>query len=68
MNSYDGKPASKLPRIMKALNKICFTICIVCIVLTTVLAFALIWGSGDKEFLWKGDCQSWSCSLPRQRR
>ncbi len=37
------------------LNKICFTICIVTVVLATLLAFALIWGSGDKEFLWKGE-------------
>jgi len=55
MTSHDEKPASKLPRIMNALNKICFTICIICIVLATILAFALIWGSGDKEFLWKGE-------------
>jgi hypothetical protein len=40
---------------MHNLNKICFTICIVCIVLATVMAFALIWGGGDKEFLWKGE-------------
>ena len=37
------------------LNKICFTICIVTVVLATLLAFALIWGSGDKEFLWKAE-------------
>jgi hypothetical protein len=37
------------------LNKICFTLCIVTVVLATLLAFALIWGSGDKEFLWKGE-------------
>jgi hypothetical protein len=40
---------------MQALNKICFTICIVTVVIATLLAFVLIWGSGDKEFLWKGE-------------
>ena len=40
---------------MKILNKVCFTICIVCIVLGTLLAFALIWGNGDREFLWKSE-------------
>ncbi len=42
---------------LKKLDKVCFTICIVCIVLGTVLSLAMIWGniSGD-EFVWK----SWS--------
>ncbi len=40
---------------MNALNKICFTICLVTVVLAMLLAFALIWGGGDKEFLWKGE-------------
>lgn len=40
---------------MQKLNKICFTICITSIVLATLFAFALIWGDGDKEFLWKGE-------------
>jgi len=38
-----------------ALNKICFTLCLVSIALATLIAFALIWGSGDKEFLWKSE-------------
>ena len=29
---------------LQHLNKICFTICIVCIVLGTVLSLAMIWG------------------------
>ena len=40
---------------MQKLNKICFTICIVSIVMATVLAFALIWGAFEKEFLWKSE-------------
>lgn len=40
---------------MQNLNKICFTICITSVVLATLLAFALIWGGGDKEFLWKSE-------------
>ena len=39
----------------RRLDRICFTICIVTVVLATLLALALIWGSGDKEFLWKGE-------------
>ena len=36
------------------LNKICFTICIVCIVLGTVLSLAMIWGEiRDNESVWK---------------
>ena len=36
------------------LNKICFTICIVCIVLGTVLSLAMIWSEiSDREFVWK---------------
>jgi hypothetical protein len=40
---------------MQILNKICFTICIVCIVLATLGALALIWGSFDEAFLWKSE-------------
>ena len=37
-----------------ALNKICFTVCIVCIVLGTVLGLAMIWGDlRSQEFVWK---------------
>jgi len=39
---------------MKALNKICFTICIVCIVIGVLLALSLIWGTHDSEITWKG--------------
>ena len=36
------------------LNKICFTICIVCIVVATPLSLTLIWGEiHDSVFLWK---------------
>jgi len=36
------------------LNTICFTTCIVCIVLGTVLGLAMIWGEiRDREFVWK---------------
>jgi hypothetical protein len=39
---------------LKALNKICFTICIVCIVVGVVLGLALIWATQDSEIMWKG--------------
>jgi len=38
----------------KTLNKICFTICILCIVAGIVLGLALIWGSHDNAVMWKG--------------
>ena len=39
---------------LQKLNKVCFTICIVCVVLGTVLALAMIWGEiRDNEFVWK---------------
>ena len=39
---------------LRALNKICFTICIVCIVLGAVLSLAMIWGEiEDNGFVWK---------------
>jgi len=39
---------------VRILNKICFTICIVCIVLGTLLGLAMIWGNiRDNEFVWK---------------
>ena len=39
---------------LNQLNKICFTICIVCIVLGTVLALAMIWTEvRDNELIWK---------------
>jgi hypothetical protein len=39
---------------LRALNKVCFTICIVCIVIGVVLGLALIWVSQSSEFVWKG--------------
>ena len=39
---------------LQHLNKVCFTTCIVCIVLGTVLSLAMIWCEiGDNEFMWK---------------
>jgi hypothetical protein len=39
---------------LRHLNRICFTICIVCIVLGTVLSLAMIWGEiRDNTFVWK---------------
>ena len=39
---------------IRSLNRICFTICIVCIILGTVLGMAMIWGNiRDNEFVWK---------------
>jgi O-antigen ligase len=39
---------------LKKLNTICFTICVVCIVLGSVLALAMIWTEiKDNEFVWK---------------
>jgi hypothetical protein len=39
---------------MRMLTKLCFTMCIICIVVGTVLSMAMIWGAvSDREFLWK---------------
>ena len=39
---------------LQLLNKVCFTICIGCIVLGTVFSLAIIWGElSDNEFFWK---------------
>jgi hypothetical protein len=40
---------------LRMLNRICFTVCIVSIVSATLLAFILIWGSLDKETVWKSE-------------
>jgi hypothetical protein len=39
---------------LTALNKICFMICIVCIVIGLVLALAIIWAADSNQILWKG--------------
>jgi hypothetical protein len=39
---------------LKTLNRICFMICIICIVAGIVLGLALIWGSPDSAVMWKG--------------
>lgn len=38
---------------MKALRLVCFTICILCIVVAVVLSLFLIWGSGEPGTLWR---------------
>ena len=38
---------------LSVLNKICWTICIVCIIVGTVLSFTMIWATLESEFLWK---------------
>lgn len=39
---------------LEDVNKICFTICIVCIVLGTVLSLVMIWGEiRENAFVWK---------------
>jgi hypothetical protein len=39
---------------LTVLNRICWTICIVCIVAGTALSLSMIWGTYQSEFLWKG--------------
>ena len=42
------------PGYLQVLNKVCFTTCIVCTVLGTVLSLAMIWGEIDGSgFVWK---------------
>ena len=38
---------------IKVLNRICYTVCIICIVAGTVLTFSMIWGTYQSETLWK---------------
>jgi hypothetical protein len=39
---------------LRVLNKVCFTICIACIALGTMLSLAMIWGDiRNNEFVWK---------------
>ena len=37
----------------QVLNRICFTICIVCIVAGTALSLTMIWYTFESDFLWK---------------
>jgi len=39
---------------LKTLNKICFMICIMCIVIGVLLGLVLIWATQDSEIVWKG--------------
>ncbi len=39
---------------LRFLNKICFTICIVCIVIGLVFGITLIWVSANSQIVWKG--------------
>jgi hypothetical protein len=36
-----------------ALNRICWTVCIICIVAGTTLSISMIWSTYESEFLWK---------------
>ncbi len=38
---------------LSLLNRICWTICVVCIVAGTALSLSMIWGSYQNESLWK---------------
>ena len=38
---------------LQVLNKVCFAICIVCIVVGTVLSISMIWVTYESEFLSK---------------
>jgi hypothetical protein len=39
---------------LQLLNRACFTICIVCIILGTILSLAIIWGEvRDSSVVWK---------------
>ena len=38
---------------LQVLNKLCLTICIVCIVVGTVLSISMIWVTYENEFLMK---------------
>ena len=38
---------------LTVLNRVCWTICIVCIVAGTVFSLSMIWGTYESEFLWK---------------
>lgn len=38
---------------LKRLNTICYTICILCIIIGTVLLVAIIWSEKTDMFLWR---------------
>lgn len=38
---------------LQALNRVCFTICSVCIVLGTLLSLSMIWVTYPNQFVWK---------------
>jgi hypothetical protein len=38
---------------MNVLNKICFTICLICTIVAIGLALSMIWLSHSSEFIWK---------------
>ena len=38
---------------IKVLNRICYTVCIICIAAGTALTFTMIWGTYESAFLWK---------------
>jgi hypothetical protein len=38
---------------LKVLNRICFTICLVCIVIGVVFSLVIIWASISNEYIWK---------------
>jgi hypothetical protein len=38
---------------IKLLNRVCYTVCILCIVGGTALTFSMIWGKYQSEYLWK---------------
>lgn len=38
---------------MNVLNKICFTICLICTVTAISLALSMIWVTHSSEFIWK---------------
>lgn len=38
---------------LTVLNKLCWTICIICIVAGTAFSLSMIWGGYENETLWK---------------
>ena len=40
---------------LSVLNKVCWTVCIVCIIVGTVLSFTMIWATfpPESQFMWK---------------